>query len=157
MFGYAHFCATVSKRALPSCRRASDWVKVRSCSGQNRFSLTLSIRLAMNDSHCPSGLFRMATERLQGRICCMPSENESEWVSVCWKRSSQHWFCSLSYCTALVGGKKNKFRSIQMTCSSHQWKSHVHLSISATWFNMNMRLVNFRLMQWFASFGASNH
>lgn len=80
-----------------------------------------------------------------------------EWVSVCWKRSSQHWFCSLSYCTSLVGRKKNQFRSIQMTCSSHQWTSLVHLSISATWFDMNMRLVNFRLMQWFASFGASNH
>lgn len=71
-----------------------------------------------------------------------------EWVSVCWKRSSQHWFCSLSYCTSLVGRTKNQFRSIQMTCSSHQWTSLVHLSISATWFDMNMRLVNFRLMQW---------
>lgn len=29
-----------------------------------------------------------------------------EWVSVCWKRSSQHWFCSLSYCTSLVGRTK---------------------------------------------------
>lgn len=115
-FGYAHFCATVSKRALPSCRRASDWVKVRSCSGQNRFSLTLSIRLAMNDSHCPSGLFRMATERLQRRICCMPSEYESEWV--CAERGvantdSAHW--------AIVqlwwAGQKISFV---------QFKSHVH-------------------------------
>lgn len=51
----------VSKRALPSCCRASDWVKVRHCFGQNRFTLTLSVRLAMNDSHCPTGLFWLAT------------------------------------------------------------------------------------------------
>lgn len=58
----------VSRWALPSCFRAKHWVKVRSCSGRNRFTLTLSICLAMNDSNCPAGVFWMVRELLQQRV-----------------------------------------------------------------------------------------
>ncbi len=58
----------VSKWAPFSCCRHSDWVKVHPRSGQNRFTLTLSIHLAMNDSFCPTGLFWLAAALVQWSV-----------------------------------------------------------------------------------------
>ena len=101
----------VSKWAVVSFGRASEWVRGHPWSGQNRFTIILSIWLAMNDSYCPTVLFWLVHEDVQWSVLYtkgnIKKKKGDDHCSLKQQQQPERWWVKYCSLNSVLNGEKN--------------------------------------------------